>query len=141
MSAAQDSSNSPEVILDAASRLTVVGLSTDPSKPSHHVPIDLRDHGWDVRGVHPTATNIVGIPVVSKLSDVTGGVGLVVVFRPSAEAEEVTRAAIEAGATGVWLQSGITSLAARVLAEAAGIDFVEDECMFVVRGQAGLDHR
>jgi len=132
---------SPEVILDAASRIVVVGLSTDPSKPSHHVPVDLRDHGWDVRGVHPSATDIVGIPVVQRLAEVEGGVGLVEVFRPSDEAEAVTRAAIEVGATGVWLQLGITSAAARTLAETAGIDFVEDECMLVVRGRAGLDHR
>lgn len=133
--------HSPEAILDAATRITVVGLSTDPSKPSHHVPVDLRDHGWDIGGVHPTATDIVGIPVVSRLSDVRGGVGLVEVFRPSEQAEDVTRAAIEAGATGVWLQLGIVSPRARSLAGAAGIDFVEDQCMLVVRGRAGLDHR
>lgn len=136
-----DARRSPEAILDAATRITVVGLSTDPSKPSHHVPVDLRDHGWDVCGVHPTATDIVGIRVVSRLSDVLGGVGLVEVFRPSEEAEDVTRAAIEAGATGVWLQLGIVSPGARSLAGAAGIDFVEDQCMLVVRGRAGLDHR
>lgn len=77
-----DARHSPEALLQAATWITVVGLSTDPSKPSHYVPVDLRDHGWDVCGVHPTATDIVGIPVVSRLSDVLGGVGLVEVFRP-----------------------------------------------------------
>ena len=43
----------------------------------------------------------------------------------------MTRDAIAAGAKGVWLQSGITNEEAVRLAQAAGINFVQNRCMKV----------
>jgi len=50
----------------------------------------------------------------------------------------VVRQAIAIKAPAVWLQSGIVSAEARRLAEAAGIDYVEDRCLAVERAVGSL---
>jgi predicted CoA-binding protein len=55
------------------------------------------------------------------------------VFRPSEQAGAVVDAAIEIGAPAVWLQQGIVSPEGRAAAEAAGIEYVEDQCIAVIR--------
>jgi uncharacterized protein len=51
------------------------------------------------------------------------------------------REAIAIGAPAVWLQLDIVSPVGRRLATEAGIDYVEDTCIAVVRALAGLSHR
>ena len=54
---------------------------------------------------------------------------MVDVFRPAAEAPAIARQAVAIGARALWLQLGIKSDEARSIAEAAGLDYVEDLCM------------
>ena len=65
------------------------------------------------------------------LADVPVPIDLVNVFRPSADAAEIARQAVAVGAKALWLQQGIVSPEARAIAEAAGIDYVEDQCIAV----------
>ena len=58
---------------------------------------------------------------------------LSLINRPSEQAADVVRQAIEIGADAVWLQQGIVSADGRRLAEAAGIDYIEDHCIAVIR--------
>ncbi len=118
----------PRAVLERAVTVAVVGCSTHPYKPSHHVPAWLQDMGYRIVPVNPHAEEILGERVYRRLADLPEEPDLVVVFRPSAEAADVTRQAIARGARGVWLQLGITSGEARALAEEAGIDYVEDRC-------------
>jgi predicted CoA-binding protein len=64
---------------------------------------------------------------------------LVNVFRPSDQAGAVVEAAITIGAPAVWLQQGIVSPAGRAAAAAAGIDYVEDQCIAVIRALYRLE--
>jgi predicted CoA-binding protein len=115
-------------LLVRSPRIAVVGFSTNISKPSHSAPMALVRRGWQVVPVHPTASEVSGIPTVSSLDQIEGHVDLVDVFRPAAEAESIVQQAIAIGAPAVWLQLGIASDAARTLAESAGLDYVEDAC-------------
>jgi predicted CoA-binding protein len=114
-----------------AKRVAVVGLSDDPSRPSHGIASYLLAHGFDVIPVNPTHENALGRKCYARLADVPGLIDLVNVFRRSEFCADVTRDAIAAGARGVWLQSGIRNEEARELAEEAGIDFVQDRCIMV----------
>jgi hypothetical protein len=42
------------------------------------------------------------------------------------------------GARALWLQEGLTSAEARAIAEAAGLDYVEDHCMAVEAALRGI---
>jgi uncharacterized protein len=63
------------------------------------------------------------------------------VFRPSDQATDVVRQAIAIGAGAIWLQQGITSPEGRKLAEEAGVDYVEDCCVAVIRAAYSLTRR
>jgi predicted CoA-binding protein len=88
--------------------------------------------------VNPYADEILGERVYRTLADVPGPLGLVEVFRPSAQTPDIARQAVAAGATALWLQLGIASAEARAVAEAAGLLYVEDRCMAIERRRLGL---
>jgi predicted CoA-binding protein len=85
--------------------------------------------------VNPHADRLLGQPVYRRLADIPEPVDVVNVFRPSAEAADVTRQAVEIGAKAVWLQLGIISAEARRIAAEAGLLFVEDRCIAVERAR------
>lgn len=114
-----------------AKRVAVVGMSDDPSRPSHGIGGYLASHGYEVIPVNPNHEEVLGKKCYARLSDISGQIDLVNVFRRPQFCADVTREAIEAGAKGVWLQSGICNEEARTLAEAAKIDFVQDRCIMV----------
>ena len=123
----------PNELLAKSQVIAVVGMSTHPEKEAHSVPVQLIRDGWTVIPVHPTAESIAGQKAYPTLSAVPVPVDLVNVFRPSEQAAAVVAAAIEMGAPAVWLQQGIVSEEGRRAALAAGLDYVEDQCIAVIR--------
>jgi predicted CoA-binding protein len=128
-----------ERLLRTYDAITVVGASRDPGKAAHAIPAQMQRHGWRIIPVNPYAHELFGEKAYPTLADVPEPVGLVDIFRPSADAADVVRQAIAAGATAVWLQLGIVSAEARALAEAAGIAYVENRCLAVERARYALD--
>ena len=118
-------------ILEAASTIAVVGLSTSPFKDAHRIPAAMQAMGYRVLGVHPTATELLGERAYQSLRDIPERVDLVNVFRPAGEAAGVVRQAAEIGADAVWLQLGIRSAEAARIAAAAGMAYVEDRCIMI----------
>lgn len=122
-------------ILEDFATIAVVGLSTDPTKAAHSVPAAMQAFGWTIVPVNPHADELLGVPVYRTLADIPSAIDLVNVFRPSAEAADVTRQAVAIGAKAVWLQLGITSGEARRIADDAGVLYVEDRCIAVERAR------
>ncbi|MFW0794369.1 CoA-binding protein [Gordonia sp. CPCC 205515] len=127
-----------EQILRTYDTITVVGASANPSKAANEVPAYMADRGWRIIPVNPHAEEIVGQKVFRTLADIPEQVGLVDVFRPSADAAEVARQAVDAGASALWLQLGITSPEARAIAEKAGLLYVEDRCLIIEQRRTGI---
>ena len=125
-------------ILEEFSTIAVVGLSSDPTKAAHSVPAAMQAYGWRLVPVNPHAQTLLGEPVYRRLGDVPDTIELVDVFRPSAEAAGVVQQAVDAGAKAVWLQLGITSPAARRIAESHGLLYVEDRCIAVERARHAI---
>jgi predicted CoA-binding protein len=115
----------------AGQRIAVVGLSDDPSRPSHDVANYLISAGKEVFPVNPNHRTVLGRKCYASLEDVPGRIDVVDVFRRPERCPDVVRAALAVGAKGVWLQSGIFSEEARRIAAEAGIDFVQDRCLKV----------
>jgi predicted CoA-binding protein len=118
--------------------IAVVGASRDAGKAAHRIPLRMQQLGWRIIPVNPYAGELFGEKAYPTLADVPEPLGLVDVFRPSADAPDVARQAVAAGATALWLQLGIVSQEARDIAAAAGIDYVEDRCLAVERAKLGL---
>ena len=119
-------------ILASARTIAVVGASRDPGKAGGSVPAGLQRRGFRIIPINPYAETLFGEKVYRSLRDVPEKIDIVDVFRPSAEAPAVARDAAAIGAKALWLQLDIRSEEARRVAEAAGMDFVEDECTAVV---------
>jgi predicted CoA-binding protein len=134
-------SASPREVLTYAKTIAVVGASKDPTKPGATIPMALQRHGFRIIPVNPTADVLFGQRVYKRLADIPERVDVVNVFRPPEEAPTITEQAVALGARAVWLQTGITSADARRIAEAAGIDFVEDHCIAVERAKFSLEAR
>ncbi|MBN2293678.1 MAG: CoA-binding protein [Pirellulales bacterium] len=61
-------------------RVVVVGASTKPERYSNRAVRSLVQHGHDVLPVNPVVSSIEGIPVVSRLDDITGHVDTVTLY-------------------------------------------------------------
>ena len=115
-------------ILAECRTIAVVGLSSNPMRPSNGVAAFMKRQGYQVIPVNPNETQVLGEKAFAKLSDVDGKIDLVDIFRRSEEAGSVVDEAIELGAKAVWLQEGVIDEAAANRAEAAGLLVVMDRC-------------
>jgi predicted CoA-binding protein len=127
-----------ERILRDFSSIAVVGLSRDPSKAAHNIPARMQRAGFRVIPVNPFVDSVLGEKAYKTLAEVPTPVEVVLVFRPSAEAAGIARAAVAIGAKALWLQQGIVSDEARQIAESAGLLYVEDRCIGVERAVHGV---
>ena len=128
-----DSRQPADRILRAAQTIAIVGMSATPHKDAHRVPAALLRAGWHVIPVNPTAESVLGLRALDRLDEVTEQVDIVDVFRPAEDAREIARQAVAIGAGCLWLQLGIVSAEARSIAERAGMAYIEDTCIDVVR--------
>lgn len=115
-------------ILNECRTIAVVGLSSNPLRPSNGVAAFMKKQGYQIIPVNPNETQVLGEKAVAKLSDVEGKIDLVDIFRRSEEAGSVVDEAIKIGAKAVWLQEGVIDEAAANRAEAAGLLVVMDRC-------------
>ena len=123
--------NSPETvrrILDECRTIAVVGLSSDPSRPSNSVSGYMKRSGYKVIPVNPNETSVFGAKAYPDLHAVPEKIDLVDIFRRSAEAGSAVDQAIAVGAKAVWLQEGVIDAEAAQRALAAGLLVVMDRC-------------
>ncbi|HEV2216441.1 MAG TPA: CoA-binding protein [Candidatus Dormibacteraeota bacterium] len=125
-------SRSPQEVLERSTVIAVVGASRDRRKAGGSVPEGLQRRGFRIIPINPFADELFGERVYRSLLDVKEPVDLVDVFRPAADAPEIARQAAAIGAKALWLQLDIRSDEARRIAEAAGMDYVEDQCTAVI---------
>lgn len=128
-----------EELLRTYDTITVVGASRSPAKDAHRVPAYMAAHGWRIVPVNPSGEEIDGRRAYRSLADVPRPVGLVNVFRPGPATPAVAQAAVDAGATALWLQLGIVSEEARAIAEGAGLRYVEDRCLAIEQRRLRLE--
>lgn len=117
-----------QILLDTKT-IAVVGMSTNPDRPSHSVPLYLRNHGYTVIPVNPNADEIEGMQTYPTLSAIPVPVDTVEIFLPSDQVPPIVDEAIKIGAKVIWMQEGVRNDAAAERAEAAGLQVVQDRCM------------
>jgi predicted CoA-binding protein len=118
-------------ILAGTRTIAVVGLSDDPSRPSHRVAGYLRRAGYRIVPVNPRITRAHGERAVASLRDVGEPVDVVLIFRRPEHVPAIVEDAITVGAKTVWMQNGITHPAAAARARGAGLAVVQSACMMV----------
>lgn len=101
----------------------------------------LLSQGYRVIPVRPLVKEVLGVPCVPSLADIEEPVDLVDVFRRAEFCPDVAEQAVAVRAKALWLQLGIVSPEARAIAEAAGMDYVEDACTAIVHRSYTLGPR
>ena len=117
-------------ILKNYKKIAMVGVSNDPTKASTIVMKYMQQYGFKVYPVNPRAKDqkILGEKVFERITDIKDKIDIVNVFRPSKEALDIAKDAVDIGAKVLWLQLGIKSNQAKKLVEANKIEYIEDKC-------------
>ena len=118
-------------ILRGTKTIAVVGLSSNPMRPSHGVAEYLKSVGYRIIPVNPNETEVLGEKAYARLEDVPEPVDVVDVFRRAEEVPAVAESAIKIKAKVLWMQLGIENAEAAEKARAAGLVAVENACMLV----------
>jgi predicted CoA-binding protein len=116
-------------LLRSSRTIAVVGLSSNPMRPSNGVAEYLTRAGYRVIPVNPKETEVLGEKCYARLEDVPEKIDIVDVFRRSEFMPEIVDAAIAVGARAVWMQEGVIHEAAAERARAAGLEVVMDRCI------------
>jgi uncharacterized protein len=133
-------------LLSAMRRIAVLGIKpeTHASKPAHMIPAYMRRVGYELIPVpvyYPELTQILGMPVQRRVSDIAGRVDVVNVFRKSEDLPPHLPDLLLARPRAVWLQTGIRDDGFANSLLRAGIDVVQDECLMVEHRRWYSEHR
>jgi len=121
-----------------AKTIAMVGLSSDPAKPSREVAAYLKSHGYTVIPINPTADHILGEKCYASLGDLPENlkaeIEVVDIFRRAQDVAPIVDEAIELRRTfslpnSIWMQLGIVDENSAMRARKAGLDVVMDRCI------------
>ncbi|WP_068305723.1 CoA-binding protein [Pararhodobacter sp. CCB-MM2] len=110
----------------------VVGVSSNPVRPSYFVARYLGLKGMRVIGVNPglAGQRLFGEVAVGEVSELPPEVDMLDVFRRSEHVAPIVREALDnlPGLKTVWLQIGVVSEEAREMCAERGVNFIQNRC-------------
>jgi len=111
--------------------IAVVGLSSDPSRPSYQVAQYLQAQGYRIIPVNPKCREVLGQRCYASLTDIPEPVEIVDIFRQVEAIPAIVAEAIAIGAKVVWMQLGLEHAEAAGQARQAGLQVVMNRCLKV----------
>ena len=128
-------------VLFDAKTIAIVGLSSNPLRPSNFVGFYLQRHGYRVIPVNPRETEVLGERSFASLREVPVAVDVVDVFRAPAALPEIARDAVAIHAKCLWCQFNVINEEGARIAEAGGLTVIMDRCLKVEHARyAGRMH-
>ena len=119
-------------ILTRTKVIALVGASANPARPSHQVGAYLMRQGYRVIPVNPglAGQQLLGEMVYATLDDVPEDVDMVDIFRQPGAVPALVDAALARwpDLRTIWMQIGVTHAQAAAVAQARGVDVVQDRC-------------
>jgi predicted CoA-binding protein len=124
-------------LLGDARVVAVVGLSSNPTRPSYDVAHYLQRSGYRIVPINPREREVLGERAYPSLLDVPDDVRIDVVdvFRRAEETPDVARQAVAIGAKALWLQVGIVNEEAARIATEGGLEVVMGLCLMHERAR------
>ena len=116
-------------LLRRSRTIAVVGLSSNPLRPSHGVSAYMQSQGYRIVPVNPKIVECLGERAYRSLLDVPEKIDIVNVFRRSEFVEEIVDQAIRLKVPAVWMQEEVIHQGAAQKAREAGIFVVMDRCI------------
>lgn len=116
-------------VLSESKTIAVVGLSSDPTKPSYDVAKYLQEQGFKIIPVNPTLTEALGEKAYPDVRSIPGAIDVVDIFRKPDAVPEIVEQAIAKKAKVVWMQPGAENMPAAERAMQAGLEVIVGVCM------------
>ena len=130
-------------LLRSARTIAMVGLSSNPARPSYSVAKRLQGYGYRVIPVNPTCEMVLDEKTVPDLAGAKAAlkpgesIDIVDVFRQPQHVPAIVEDCIRLGLKVLWLQLGVINETAAERARAAGMFVVMDRCLY--RERAALE--
>jgi predicted CoA-binding protein len=118
--------------------IAVVGVSRSGKKFGNYAFRVLRDKGYRVYPIHPTADLLEGMRCCRSFADLPEPVQAALISVPPPQAAAVVREAAAAGIRQVWLQQGSESPEVLAACTEAGIEAVAGECILMFASPTGF---
>ena len=119
-------------VLTATKVVAVVGVSTNPVRPSYYVARYLALKGFTVIPVNPVYAGemLFGRQIVPDFDAIDDSVDMVDIFRRSEAVPEIVDAAMARIPTlkTIWMQIGVEHAEAAAKARAAGLTVIQNRC-------------
>lgn len=119
-------------ILTRTKRVAIVGVSDNPVRASYFVARYLSLKGFAIVPVNPmlAGKTLFGTAVVGSLEEIEGPVDMVDIFRRSEAVPEIVEEALAhlPDLRTVWMQIGVENAQAAAMAQARGIDVIQNRC-------------
>lgn len=116
-------------LLGRVKTIAVVGLSSDPMRPSFGVSQYMQRKGYRIIPVNPNESSVLGEKAYSTLSEVPEKIDVVDVFRRPEFVPEIVEETIRSKIPALWLQEGVIHEIAAKRARDAGITVVMNRCI------------
>jgi uncharacterized protein len=128
--------NEPDVVAEMLGNgtgrtIAVIGLSENPSKPSHYVSEYMQQHGYRILPVNPSIEKVLGERSYASLAELPLKPDVVNVFRVPSLIPAIVDEMLTLGMRNLWVQQGIVNVEAAERAEQGGIRVVMDRCIMV----------
>ena len=117
-------------LLHEVHSIAVVGLSSNPARPSFRVAQGLQDFGYRIMPVRPMVAEVLGEKAYPDLQSLPELPDIVDVFRASEHVPAIVESCIKLGIRNLWLQEGVIHEEAAQRARKAGITVVMDRCLW-----------
>jgi predicted CoA-binding protein len=122
--------NIMEKIFKDSKTIAVVGLSSNPARPSYSVARYLQSQGYEIIPVNPNEKEILGEKSYPDLVSIPEKIDVVDIFRKSEDVPPIVEQAVKIKAKVVWMQEGVVNEEAAKKATNAGLIVVMDKCMY-----------
>jgi len=116
-------------LLRKAKTIAVVGLSSNPMRPSHGVTAYMQSQGYRIIPVNPHIESCLGEKAYASLLDVPEKIDVVNIFRRPEFVEEIVDQAIRLKIPAIWMQEDVIHEKAAEKARKAGIFVMMDRCI------------
>ncbi|GLO75066.1 CoA-binding protein [Phaeobacter italicus] len=121
-----------KTVLEEVKTIAVVGVSTNPVRPSYFVARYLGLKGYRVLPINPghAGKMLFGQTIHASLSDIREPVHMVDIFRRSEAVPAIVDEALEVcdGLKAIWMQIGVEHAEAAAKAETQGISVIQNRC-------------
>lgn len=124
--------------LNKANTIAIIGCSANKYRTSYHIASYLKENGYRIIPINPNYKEILGQKCYSKMEDISNDltIDIVDIFRDSKYTADMVSDIVEWSEKSgqkplIWTQLTVSSPEAKSMAEEAGHDYVENQCIMV----------